>query len=140
VGISQKAVSSRPLSQGNLELSSTQQLFLARSCKTSRNALPAMPNIQCDQSRNWLSSAVVIQTSYSVLVPWVSFDGDPTMEFHFLVAPSSLTHPHDFDLYVILRTRLTNTARSSTMVSRVGPVLSSKPACPFLLIDLALQW
>lgn len=42
--------------------------------------------------------------------------------------------------YVNRRTKLTIIAIRITRVRSVGPSLSSKPACPLNLIDLALQW
>ena len=41
---------------------------------------------------------------------------------------------------MILRTKLTVTARSKIMAKKVGPNRSSKPACPRIRIDFALQW
>jgi hypothetical protein len=41
---------------------------------------------------------------------------------------------------VIRRTKLTMTAKKRIMARNVGPKRSSKPACPFIRIDLARQW
>lgn len=62
-----------------------------------------------------------------------------TIPFHIFV-PASYNFPPFVPLLTILKMKFTATATNNAKANTVGPILSSNPACPLILILLALQW